>query len=304
MILADRKVRMRATSHSDRGLGAVRRLLADAVKERTARFLKDLKRARQHPVDDPIHDLRVSVRRLAAALLTTNEIRPSKSTVEVLSQLDTLMRPLGKLRDAQVQLGLLGALGKRDAKAVSAFANLLEEREARFREKSQKAMKRPDATRIKKGCKQVRAELDGERRGNEVARQAAARAAWRILLRCYRSVRAHRLRALNRRDLKALHKMRLALKRMRYTAEVLQPALPGLSVGRLKLFGRYQTYMGDIHDLDVLAEDIRKFYGATCSAQARHVVERLTRRREGIFGQFRKSFGRMEKAVLEQQRTQ
>ena len=305
---------MRATSHADRGLDAVRRLVADAIKERSARFLKNLKRALKHPVGDPIHDLRVSMRRLAAALLATGEIRESRIAADVLSQLDALMRPLGKVRDAQVQLGLLGALGKRGAKTVSAFTDLLEQREARFRAKSQKAMKRLDAARIRKGCKQVQAELDGEtsashsalrsrpkgsvesRCGDEAARQAAARTAYRILLRCYRAVRSHRLRALNRRDLEALHKMRLALKRMRYTAEVLQSALPELTGGRLKLFGRYQTYMGDIHDLDVLAGNIREFYGATAAPAVHRVVERLTRRRERIFKQFRKSFGALEKS--------
>ena len=287
---------MRATPHPDRGLDAVRRLVADAIKERSARFLKNLKRALKHPVGDPIHDLRVSVRRLAAALLATGEIRKSRIAADVLSQLDALMRPLGKVRDAQVQLGLLGALGNRDAKAVSAFTDLLEQRESRFRAKSQKAMKRLDGARIRNGCRQVRAELDGERCGDEAARRAAARTAYRILLRCYRAVRSYRLRALHRRDLDALHKMRLALKRMRYTTEVLQAALPGLTRSRLKLFGRHQTYMGDIHDLDVLAGNIREFYGATAAPAVHRVADRLTRRREQIFGKFRKSFGALEKS--------
>jgi len=286
---------MRAAPHSTQGLAAIRHLLATAVKERSVRFLRNLKRAIKRPASDPIHDLRVSVRRLAAALLVTKDVCKSKSADAVLSQLDTLMRPLGKLRDAQVQIELLNVLSKREKKVVSAFLALLEERESRFRTKSRKAMNRLNVARIKTGCKRVRAEM-GDRRDNMAAvREAATKAAYRILLRCYNLVQAYRRQAISRRDLKALHKMRLALKRLRYTAEVLRPALPGLGDGQFKLFGRFQTYMGDIHDLDLLANDVKEFYRPKVSNAVLQVARRLARQCERTFAQFKRSFVRMEK---------
>ena len=137
--------------------------------------------------------------------------------------------------------------------------------------------------------------LGGKRCTEPGELEAAANAGRRVLLRCYRAVQAYRRRALTQRDLAALHKMRLALKRLRYTSEVLQAAVPGMGVGRLKLFGKYQTYMGDIHDLDVLAQNIQKFYGPTVPPPVRRVLDRLARRRGRIFERLRKSFGKMEK---------
>ena len=286
---------MRAASHSTVGNEAIRRLVADAVRGRLARFLRNLKRAVKRPGDEPIHDLRVSMRRLAAALLTAKELRVGRPADDVLAQLDGLMRPLGKVRDAQVQMGLLQAVGQRDLKTISAYADLIEQREARFRAKSQKAMRRLEAARIKRGCKQVKTVLGGKRGAEPGELEAAANAGRRVLLRCYRAVQAYRRRALTQRDLAALHKMRLALKRLRYTSEVLQAAVPGMGVGRLKLFGKYQTYMGDIHDLDVLAQNIQKFYGPTVPPPVRRVLDRLARKRGRIFERLRKSFGKMEK---------
>jgi CHAD domain-containing protein len=277
------------------GNEAIRRLVGDAVKARLARFLRNLKRALKHPGDDPIHDLRVAVRRLAASLLTARELRVDGAADDVLAQLDTLMRPLGKLRDAQVQMALIQTLGKLDRKTISAYADLIEQREGRFRAKSQKAMKRLDAARVKKGCRLVRAALDGQPAGTAALRQAASQAGQRILQRCYRAMRVYRQMALVQRNLMALHKMRLALKRLRYTAEVLQAAIPELGAGRMRLFGQYQTYMGDIHDLDVLARNIEKFYGLRRTSPVRRVLDRLRRNRGQIFERLRKSFGKMEK---------
>jgi CHAD domain-containing protein len=108
-------------------------------------------------------------------------------------------------------------------------------------------------------------------------------------------MRAYRRRAIEGRDEKAFHKMRLALKRLRYTAEIFQPALPRLGEGLMGLLGKFQTYMGDIHDLDVLAENIREVYAEEAPGDVRRVLRRLSQQREGILDQFKRSFVRMEK---------
>ncbi len=290
---------MCAASHPARRLGGpdtVRSVLADAVKARASRFLKNLRQAAKHPDDDPVHDLRVSVRRLAAALLATAETARSRPAEDVLALLKTLMRPLGKLRDAQVQLGLLNALPNTDGKALRAYLGFLEAREARFRAKSRKAMKKLARAEIRKGCKDVRA---GLRDPSTVKRSAAASASG-LFARCYAAVcahwvRAHRVTALDEADLKALHKMRLAVKRLRYTVEVLQPLLPQMGKRRLKMLGRLQTRLGDIHDLDVIAHNISAFYAPDISPPVRRVLDRFARNRKANFEAFRRAFLKFEK---------
>jgi CHAD domain-containing protein len=207
------------------------------------------------------------------------------------------MRPLGKLRDAQVERERLTALGKEDRKALAAFRALLDKREAKFRARARKAMRKLDVADVQRRCRRVRAELEAPLVGEHIspARGEVARTAHGLLLRLYPLVRTHRVLAIRRRDIKAFHKMRLALKRLRYTAESLRPALPGLNKGRMKRFGRLQTYMGDVHDFDVLIGSIKEHCGPESSSAVWRAVHRLARQRERLFGQFVRGFRRMEK---------
>ncbi len=59
-----------------------------------------------------------------------------------------------------------------------------------------------------------------------------------------------------------IHKFRIAFKKFRYTAEALQPFLPGVTKRLLKSMNAYQTRMGEIQDVEVLI--------ATVNAFARH----------------------------------
>lgn len=277
------------------GIHIIRRLLATSIQELSACFLRRLKDAIQHPKGESVHDFRVAMRRLSATLLTAKEITATQSANAALAELDNIMRPLGKLRDAQVLLGLLEKLPKRHRNILSAFIRFLEAREARFRDKSRKMMRKLNVKRIRKLCKAARAELSPKSSPIMSKEQAGSALAHRILLRRYRSVVAYRLRAITHCNPEALHRMRLALKRMRYTAEVLHPLLPQMGQSRLNLLSQFQTYLGDIHDLDVLTEKISKFYDERADASVHQAVDRLVARRERIFTQFKRAFSKFEK---------
>jgi hypothetical protein len=53
--------------------------------------------------------------------------------------------------------------------------------------------------------------------------------------------------------------MRIAAKRLRYTVEISDPVYDGALSGHLKVIKQVQTLLGDIHDCDVWADDLREF---------------------------------------------
>jgi CHAD domain-containing protein len=61
---------------------------------------------------------------------------------------------------------------------------------------------------------------------------------------------------LGRRDPAAVHKMRVAFKKFRYVSEIVQP---GVKRNVRKVMNAYQTTMGDLHDVEVLRENVRTF---------------------------------------------
>jgi CHAD domain-containing protein len=61
---------------------------------------------------------------------------------------------------------------------------------------------------------------------------------------------------LGRRDPAAVHKMRVAFKKFRYVSEIAQP---GVERNVRKAMNAYQTTMGDLHDVEVLMENVKTF---------------------------------------------
>jgi hypothetical protein len=60
-------------------------------------------------------------------------------------------------------------------------------------------------------------------------------------------------------DVQQHHAMRIAAKRLRYTLEISDPVYEGGLAGHLKAVKQVQTLLGDVHDCDVWAEDLRAF---------------------------------------------
>ena len=63
-------------------------------------------------------------------------------------------------------------------------------------------------------------------------------------------------------DLGSIHRLRIAFKRLRYTAEALPPLFVGFSKNDLDAMHRFHTLMGQIQDLTVIAAGIRSFGGS------------------------------------------
>jgi CHAD domain-containing protein len=207
------------------------------------RSLEELAEVRANPSADAVHDLRVSLRRCRSLASALEEIDPHRDWQEMRNSARKLFRSMGELRDAQVaeewlnklrpevdplKVILLGSLKQTQESALAKALHLAE----KFDEKRWAELAKALHSRLRK----------------IPADQEAARC-----LALERLQEAHELhrRALRTERPAPWHDLRIALKRFRYTLELLVPTLHGKCIGSLK---RVQDVLGDIHDLDTLAE--------------------------------------------------
>ncbi len=229
--------------------------LPGAGEKRLDRFLDTLAAAARHPGEEPVHDLRVAIRRLLAFLDLAESIPGGEQPFpgELPSAMKALMRPLGRLRDAHVKLTRIEALGLSPPSdrcsrlyrlAVMSDADKWEEAVAHALRRA-----RPDAFR-----KSYRAIRLSPLPPGKIETPALAR------------LHAREAEVVRRADEylasagpEPLHKLRLAFKAYRYTAEAMASLLPGMTAKTGSHLHDFQTLLGDIHDLDLLLAESRHF---------------------------------------------
>ncbi len=226
--------------------------LADRRERAVGRFSTCLSRASRNPSEKAIHDLRVSIRRLQSFLSVTEEfLGVPGSYARQRKRLKALMGPLGRLRDAQVKIGWIRELLPEGDEASYRYA-LAVRSEAERRWESVRGMLRSVAP--DRFLPRMKEQRDPSLRGAAATAKATA-----ILRARRRKVEGFRDGARNEADPHPLHRMRLAFKRYRYSAEVLSPLFPSVTRESLDRLHDFQTLLGTIHDFDVLGEEIRRF---------------------------------------------
>ena len=210
------------------------------------RVLKERARVVASADEDAIHDLRVALRRCRSLASVFEEVDTNPAWRNLRKTSRKLFRSLGAIRDSQVQeawvLKLAGADDPLRAQILYAVKNGRERQErdakksaARFDEKYWIKLARELQPRLRL------LPLDGD------AAQCLA------LERCEEAAELHR-RALRTEKPKPWHELRIGVKHFRYTVENLLPKLHATWGADLK---RVQDLLGDVHDLDVLAETVR-----------------------------------------------
>ena len=207
------------------------------------RSLEELAELRANPSADAVHDLRVSLRRCRSLASAVEEIDPHPDWLEMRNSARKLFRSMGELRDAQVAEEWLSNLRSEvDPLKVILLSSLKRTQESALA----KALHLADKFDEKRWTEMAKA-LHSRLRKIPADQEAA---------RCLALERLQEAHELHRRALRTerpvpWHDLRIALKRFRYTLELLVPTLHGKWIGSLK---RVQDVLGDIHDLDMLGE--------------------------------------------------
>jgi CHAD domain-containing protein len=205
------------------------------------RVLEECDRASDGFAANPVHDLRVALRRCRSMADGLIAVDPSPEWKEMKRAGKQLFSSLGELRDVQVMMEWVGKLGAPDDPETKALLNLLQQREREQKLKAAEALEKFDRKQWRKWARSLPPRVARIRKGGTIFKHLA-------LERWEAGYELHR-RALRNRSQVAFHDLRIGIKRFRYIVENFLPQQHEAWSGDLK---DMQDLLGELHDLDVL----------------------------------------------------
>ena len=205
------------------------------------RVLEECARAGVDFAPDPVHDLRVALRRCRSIADGLRALDPDPGWKQMKKAAKRLFDRLGELRDAQVMEEWVARLGTLDDPVTLALLQFLAGRESQLKQEAAQALLQFDQKRWRGWAASLPRRAARIRPGSPIFQHLA-------LERWAAAYDLHR-RALRNRSAIAFHRLRIGLKRFRYIVENFLPAQHAAWSGDLK---QLQDLLGELHDLDVL----------------------------------------------------
>jgi len=240
------------------------------------RVLEELEEVRSAPEAEAVHDLRVALRRCRSLAAVMEEVDPDAAWPEIRKIGRKLFRQLGELRDTQVLEEWVAKLGDEGAAVRQRLTAHLQKLEAEEKEAAVRAAGKFDA----KAWKSFERVL-GHRARVVAPNSLAAKS---LALERLLAARELHLKALRTEKPEPWHELRIGMKRFRYTVESLLPELYESWGEDLK---RVQDLLGEVHDLDVLAETILRVAGDEPEEARAGWMERIAAERERRLEEYR-----------------
>src|SRR5712692_8185847 len=209
--------------------------------------IKELENVRSSPDAAAVHDLRVAIRRCRSVAAVMEEVDPDPAWPAMRKVARKLFRGLGALRDAQVMNDWVKKLAPETDPVRAHLQAAFESNEPNLRENALRLAAKFD----QKSWKRLERTLRQRSRLVPIGSLAAEC----LALERFESARELHAKALRTEKSKPWHALRIGLKRFRYTVESLLPEHYANWSDNLK---RLQDLLGEIHDLDVLADVVRK----------------------------------------------
>lgn len=207
---------------------------------------------RDAPDAEDVHDMRVASRRLRAALELFDrkkQLREAHDAVEALGD------ALGQVRELHVQLAWLrDELARASERDKVGLQALLGEREAKLGKRIER-LHAALGRWTDDGVPLMEAALAGFAAGGRLGGHRVRRR----LSRRLKDTKKRAAAALASMDPRSAHKLRIGAKKLRYVAELTQPAFPseiGALIDRLQPL---QQTLGELHDADVHIPIVEKF---------------------------------------------
>lgn len=226
---------------------AILTVLSGALEERWLVFEKLFQAVRQKQTTNRVHDLRIAVRRLIAALSLAEELNSNRAVHRLRRRLRGLLKSAGSLRDVQVMQRLLREMQVGDEPLPG--SRRLARSERSFRVELRRRSRGLRLGRLRRDLRLVKSGISA-REKSDLAREPSS-TLLRVVDRLFGAVVDAR-RLLDTSDAATIHAMRVAFKKYRYALEVVGPSVATLTPERLGLMQAFQTTMGELHDLDVI----------------------------------------------------
>jgi CHAD domain-containing protein len=205
------------------------------------RVLEECDRASVEFGADPVHDLRVALRRCRSMADGLRVMDPDPAWKEMKKAGRQLFRELGDLRDAQVMEEWVRSLSNPDDPVAVALLQFLAGREAYLKQQAAQVLQDFDRKQWKRWIVSLPRRAARMQTGSALFKHLA-------LERWTEAYRLHHF-ALRSRSHIAFHRLRIGLKRFRYIVENFLPEQHAAWSDDLK---ELQDVLGEVHDLDVL----------------------------------------------------
>lgn len=206
-----------------------------------ARVLEECDRAGADLAPDPVHDLRVALRRCRSMADGLRSMDPHPAWRQMKKAGKQLFSQLGELRDVHVMQEWVQRLGEANDPVTRILLQVLATREAQHKLQAATALQQFDGKAWKKWIAFLPRRAAKARAGSMLFKHLA-------LERWTGAYELHR-RALRNRSQIAFHQLRIGIKRFRYIVENFLPAEHAAWSDDLK---ELQDLLGEVHDLDVL----------------------------------------------------
>jgi CHAD domain-containing protein len=204
------------------------------------RVLEECERAGVDLAADPVHDLRVALRRCRSLADGVMALDPDSGWKQMKRAGKRLFGSLGELRDVQVMDEWTQRLGSADDPVTVTLLQSLRGREIQLKLEAAKALQEFDRKQWRRWGAVLPRRATRLRQGSPLFKHLA-------LEHWTNTYDLHR-RAMRNRSQVALHSLRIGLKRFRYIVENFLPEQHAAWKGDLK---ELQDLLGEIHDLDV-----------------------------------------------------
>ncbi len=205
--------------------------------------LIEAEKARADFSPDPVHDLRVAIRRCRSLGEGFQAVDPNPDWKKMRKAGKAVFAALGTLRDVQVLMEWIEKLGSSDDPATQKLMTYCREQEALHKVHAAEALAAFDGVQWKGWAISLPRSAARLRPGSEVFQEMA--------LECWAEARELHRVALRGRSKVALHRLRIGVKKLRYLVENFLPSLHAAWSKDLKYL---QDDLGEVHDLDVLWE--------------------------------------------------
>lgn len=205
------------------------------------RVLEECDKASAGFAADPVHDLRVAIRRCRSMADGFLSIDPDPAWKQMKRLAKPLFSSLGELRDTQVMMEWVAKLSQPGDPVGESLSAALGQKETALKLAAQDALARFD----RKRWASLNAHL-AKRTGRIPLEGLVFQ---HLALERWREARELHRRALRNRSQVGYHQLRIGIKRFRYTVENF---LPQRHEKWAKDLRELQDALGDVHDLDVL----------------------------------------------------